>query len=499
MKILLVFALSFFLISCANRVFPTGGEGDKIPPTIAEVFPQNQSLNVPQNANISVQFSKWITPKSVERGIIISPRTEFSVRVRGRNAQITPKTQLLPNTTYHISLLGDISDFSGNNLVETQNIIFSTGDFIDTSFISGRIFFEKSAEGLLPKVGLFFEERTMQGDSVLLSAPDYITQADSLGNFRFDNIAQSNYRIIGFTDRQGLNRIVPSQPVFIGVEKIVQTQTFQELFPATSDTTQNRILSATAISPTVVLVNTKETDCFELEIFNEADDKKLKIEEIKQLDGGNFSTVIFLSDSLQNRLYTLSTQSLKIFVNDGDTTYRDTIRFNGTTLADTLRLAALDSLLCKMSNDCRGKTSFAQNDTSDADDTTEQEGERFFAPTETPSAICPRLSWEFQGDLPANPLWELRSGTNVFRTTENFLENIPAGEYRIWLIDDRNQNGEYDVGTLFPFMAGEKRIAFPDVFVARERWEVEYEFGAVPVENVNIESENVDLEEAAEK
>ena len=480
MKTLLVFALSLFLISCANRVLPTGGEGDKTPPTIVEVFPQNQSLNVAQNARISVQFSKWITPRSIESGIIVSPRTEFSTKVRGRNIEITPKTPLLPNTTYHISFLGDISDFSGNNLLATQNIIFSTGDFIDTSFIAGRIFFEAQNDGPLPKVALFFEERAMQGDSVLLAQPDYITQADTLGNFRFDNIAQSNYRIIGFMDRQGANRVVPRQPVFIGVEKIAQTQTFQELFPATSDTTQNYLLSASAISSTVILVNTKETDYSEIKIFNEAEDKKLNIEEIKQLDGGDFSMAIFLSDSLQNRLYTLSTQSLKIFVNDGDTTFHDTIRFNGTTLADTLKLSKLDSLL--------GRVEITEeiDDEESADETK----------TVPTVAICPKLSWEFMGELPANPLWELRSGTNVFHTTQNFLKDIPAGEYRIWLIDDRNQNGEHDTGTLFPFMAGEKRIAFPDVFVARERWEVEYEFGAVlEVVDIDEESENVDSDE----
>jgi hypothetical protein len=475
MKILFVFALSFFLISCANRVFPTGGEGDKTPPTIAEVFPQNQSLNVPQNVRIAVQFSEWVMPKSVENGVIISPNTPFSVRVRGRNAEIKPKTPLLPNTTYHVSFLGDISDFSGNNLLATQNIIFSTGDFIDTSFIAGRIFFE-ATDGVFPKVGLFFEERAAQGDSVLLSTPDYITQADSLGNFRFDNILESNYRVIGFMDRQGLNRIVPRQPVFIGVEKIVSTQTFQELFPATSDTAQNRILSATAISPMVVLVNSKEKNYSEIKVFNESDGENLEIKEVKQLESSDFSMAIFLSDSLQNRLYTLSTQSLRIFVNDGDTIYRDTIRFNGTTLDDTLRLATLDSLL--------GIEIAAEKDDEDSED------EVKIAPI---IAISPRLSWDFMGELPENPLWELRSGTNVFRTTENFLVNIPAGEYRIWLIDDRNQNGEHDTGTLFPFMAGEKRIAFPDVFVARERWEAEYEFGAAPVID-----ENVDIEETEE-
>jgi len=473
MKIFIVFVISLFLISCANRALPTGGEGDKTPPTVISVFPQNQSLQTNRNARIAVQFSEWVTPASVESGVMISPHTPFSLRIRGRNVEVRPNKPLSENTTYHVSFLGDISDFFGNNLVETKNIIFSTGDFIDTSFIEGRVFFEISDDGLLPKVALFFEERANLGDSVLLSTPDYITQADSTGNFRFDNIVESSFRIIAFTDGQGLNRVVPGRPVFIGEEKVVRPQSFQELFPATSDTAQNRFLSASAISPTVILVNTKETEFDTLKVFSETDGENLQIKEIKRLEGDGFSMAIFLSDSLQNRLYSLSSQTLRVFAAAGDSVYYDTVRFNGTTIADTLRTAALDALL-------DGALGITENIGEDG----KTKGPADTAAVQTPLALSLRLSWDFLGELPQNPLWELRSGNFVFRTKDNFLENIPAAEYRIWLIDDRNQNGIHDVGTLFPFRAGEKKIAFPDVFTARERWEVEYEFGAVPVSDL---------------
>ena len=445
-------------LSCANRVFPSGGEGRKIPPQVLSVLPENNSLNVNPRTKIQIRFSEWINPKSIESGITISPHTEFSFKVNARNVVITPKTPLKANTSYHISFLGDIADFNGNSLLETQTIIFSTGDFIDTSFIEGRIFFENT-DTLLPKVALFFAERAEQSDTILLSNPDYITQADSNGFFRFNNIANEKYRVIGFLDRNRDNRITPREPVFLGVEKVVETQSFQNLFPATSDTVQNIISSVSAFSPTVLSMKLRfatETRPFEnIRITN--GDETVRIERI-QRHSDNQTIAVFLRDSLQNRQYIIETRAQRIVANAGDSIFLDTIRFNGTTLVDTVNLSKLDSLF-NFQLSVAEPVEAVEADTSAAE-----------------IAVCPRLSWNFIGELPANPLWELinEKGVSIF-TTNNFVENIPAGRYRIALIDDRNRNEKYDIGTLFPFVAGEKRIMLPDILVARERWEVEYD------------------------
>jgi hypothetical protein len=86
------------------------------------------------------------------------------------------------------------------------------------------------------------------------------------------------------------------------------------------------------------------------------------------------------------------------------------------------------------------------------------------------------LSWNYSDILPSNPLWEIKdSKAQFYYTNENFIENIPEGKYTLSLIYDKNQNGKYDLGTLFPFAAGEKKITFPDTLSARGRWEVEYD------------------------
>ena len=460
-KIIIVLTLSLLCVSCAKQVFPTGGEGDKVPPKIIDVFPRDKSVNVKENTKITITFSEWVMPKSIENGIMISPQTEFSYNVRARTVLITPKNLLKPNATYHISFLGDISDFSGNTLVETQTVIFSTGNFIDTSFISGSIFYEKT-DSVLPKAALFFEERINEnGDGVLLSKPDYITQADSLGNFRFDNIAKSNYRLVAFFDKRRGNKITTGDVVFIGEEKIAQTQNFYELFAATCDTVQNKLYSASAVSPVVVLVKSGETSYDSLKIYSENDDKNIRVEKIEKIDKGDVTLAVFLEDSLQNQLYVLATQSRKVFITDGDSIFYDTAKFNGTTLIDTAKLAQLDSLLLpEIENEIE----------TDSTQTDGVESEVI--------AFCPKLSWNFLGELPQNPLWEIKGEKSFLScTNDNFLENIPVGKFTISLIDDKNQNKKHDSGTLFPFAGGEKKISFSDTLTARERWEVEYDIG----------------------
>jgi len=55
---------------------------------------------------------------------------------------------------------------------------------------------------------------------------------------------------------------------------------------------------------------------------------------------------------------------------------------------------------------------------------------------------------------------------------------MPEGKYTVSLIYDDNRNGKYDLGTLFPFVSGEKKISFPDTLSARGRWEVEYDINS---------------------
>ncbi|MDR0305164.1 MAG: Ig-like domain-containing protein [Chitinispirillales bacterium] len=447
--IVIICCLSY--ISCAKRILPSGGEGDKISPKIVSVFPADRSVSVAKSQEITVHFSEWIDAKSVQKGIIISPYTDFSTKIKGKTLQMIPKTPLKENTSYHLSFLSEISDYSNNTLDETQTIIFSTGNFIDTAYVEGRIFFEKH-DAILPKVALFFENRAIAGDSVLLSSSDYIVQADSSGYFKFNCISEEKYRIIAFIDKNRDNKITPLEPIFISETQTINTQNFVELLPAVCDTAQNGISDLSAISPAILLIKFKrfsEEIMFDsLKIFSLRDTKDIRIEKIEKIHDMPV-VAVFLIDSLQNSSYLFEMKSKKNYVNDGDSIFCDTVKFNGTTFCDTIKLAYLDSLFSiKTKNEVESDS----------------------------VAFCPKLSWNFFGEFPQNPLWEIKSAkSKLYYTNENFIENIPEGKYTISLIDDKNQNGKHDLGTLFPFACGEKKISFFDTLVVRERWEAEYD------------------------
>ena len=53
------FLLSFILIKCANQLPPTGGEVDKIPPKIDEVYPPDGTINFDKDY-FDIEFSEYV-------------------------------------------------------------------------------------------------------------------------------------------------------------------------------------------------------------------------------------------------------------------------------------------------------------------------------------------------------------------------------------------------------------------------------------------------------
>ena len=83
-KGLVVFTLGFIL-SCANRGTPSGGDKDVTPPQIIKTIPENFSTNF--NANeIRIYFDEFVKIKDVQRQLIISPPMDPEPVITGANA-----------------------------------------------------------------------------------------------------------------------------------------------------------------------------------------------------------------------------------------------------------------------------------------------------------------------------------------------------------------------------------------------------------------------------
>lgn len=113
--------------------FTTGIGPDIIPPTITSTDPENSAINVSLNKKIAVAFSETMDSLSVTRSITLANTTTGggnvagSVSYAGLTAVFFPTDDLLPNTTYAVTIATTAKDLAGNALIANYVFNFTTG------------------------------------------------------------------------------------------------------------------------------------------------------------------------------------------------------------------------------------------------------------------------------------------------------------------------------------------------------------------------------------
>lgn len=189
--------LALMAIRCANQQPPTGGDVDKIPPEIIEVYPPDRTINYAEDF-IELTFSEYVDKRSVKDAIFISPAIEGELEFdwSGKSLEINFPSPLKESTTYSITIGTDVKDINnGNNMSEAFSFSFSTGNKIDIGQITGRVYNEN------PLGILIFAYRT---DSTQVDftkeKPDYISQVGDNGIFRLTGLADGKYIVIAVRD-----------------------------------------------------------------------------------------------------------------------------------------------------------------------------------------------------------------------------------------------------------------------------------------------------------
>ena len=122
---LIFLLLSFILIKCANQLPPTGGEVDKIPPEIEEVFPADGTINFKEDY-FEIEFSEYVDKRSVTDAIFISPFIEGSMEFSwtGTTLEVIFPEDLKEDVTYTITIGTDVVDLNNKNRM-AQSFTFS--------------------------------------------------------------------------------------------------------------------------------------------------------------------------------------------------------------------------------------------------------------------------------------------------------------------------------------------------------------------------------------
>jgi len=204
LKILILLSVFMLFEKCAQVVPLSGGKRDEKPPVLIEALPVNKSNNF-NGTEIILKFNEYIQFKDLKNQLIISPgfKTDPELSVEGKKIKITlKKDELLPNTTYRIYFGKSVADMTEGNAIPDFDYIFSTGTYIDTLKVKGKVsdaFNSKNAGGVI--VGLYTDDKVNADSLPYKNVPDYISRADNNGIFNFSYLPKKTFKVLAFFDK----------------------------------------------------------------------------------------------------------------------------------------------------------------------------------------------------------------------------------------------------------------------------------------------------------
>ena len=197
LAVIIVFSLTFS--NCANEKGPEGGKKDTTPPKTRKIFPANKSLHFSSN-KIEITFNEYIKATGFAQTLISPPldkKPEF--QINGKTLIIKLKGHLRDSTTYTINFAEDIKDVNEGNILNNFTYVFSTGDFLDSQKVSGKVTFAKdnaAADGVI--LSLYPEDSV---NAIKRSKPFYFAKTDKAGNYKINNIRAARYRVFALKDQ----------------------------------------------------------------------------------------------------------------------------------------------------------------------------------------------------------------------------------------------------------------------------------------------------------
>lgn len=201
------------LLGCATESAPLGGKEDTEPPKIKAANPPDKSINF-SSQQIEITFNEYIQDNGFAQAVIspeVEPKPTFALR--GKTLFIKLKAKLLPNTTYTINFGDDIKDLNASNLLQNFTYVFSTGSYIDSQSISGRVKLAKDdtdADGVM--VGLYQSDKQLP---LLSERPKYFAKTNKAGTFSINNIKPGEYTVYALKD-QNTNSIYDQPNELVG-------------------------------------------------------------------------------------------------------------------------------------------------------------------------------------------------------------------------------------------------------------------------------------------
>ena len=193
-----ILILSAFWMSvptgCANIVPPSGGPRDTIPPVFISATPHDSTINF-KSDRIVLNFDEELDDPRNLNDIIYTPSLDNPpvVTTKGKTLTVKFNDTLQPNTTYVINFGDQIIDLTEANPAKNFIYTFSTGSYLDSLEISGRVLLAENG-GMDSTLNVVLY-KDLRDSAVLIKNPQYVVRLDRNGYFRFHNLPKDTFAI----------------------------------------------------------------------------------------------------------------------------------------------------------------------------------------------------------------------------------------------------------------------------------------------------------------
>jgi len=224
---IIFFLFLVFLFSCARLGSPEGGPRDEVPPRVLFSSPDSLQTNVSTDLKeLRIDFDEYVKLDKPMQQLIISPPIQKIKKIIPSNLAnkyilIQWEDTLKANTTYNFNFGNSISDNNEGNILPYYNLVFSTGDYVDSLYITGYVddVLEPRTENDRNSVTSNKDKPVVVGlyhasSSDYHEKPYYIAVADQDGYFELNYLEEGEYSMVAFQD-ENLNNIYDS-----GKEKV---------------------------------------------------------------------------------------------------------------------------------------------------------------------------------------------------------------------------------------------------------------------------------------
>jgi hypothetical protein len=190
-----------------------GGPRDTLPPRLVSVNPPASARHF-HASKIVFNFNEYIESKDVRDNLIVAPvpKVDPIVDSKLRTLTVRLKDSLQPNTTYVLDFGKSIRDVNEGNILKNFTYVFTTGDYIDSAELSGKVIL--AATGKVDSSLVVLLHQNLDDSAVVKDRPRYIARLDTTGQFLFRYLHPGTYALYAMKDEGGTHKYLSKSQLF---------------------------------------------------------------------------------------------------------------------------------------------------------------------------------------------------------------------------------------------------------------------------------------------